>query len=81
MNQKCFTLEGTVKTVCGCFPAIYLDRAAIFDGRTGGEIPDINLFSLMSIEAIEFYSGASQIPAIYNNLDAACGVLVIHTRR
>lgn len=79
-NEKCFELEHTPLITCGCFPAVYLDRTAYFDGRTG-EIPNINAFTPASIEAIEYYSGPSQTPAIYSNLDSACGVLVIHTRR
>lgn len=79
-SDKCFELEGISVSRCGCFPAIFLDGVAIFNGRLG-PVPNINLFSLMSIEAIEFYAGPSQTPGIYSNLDSACGVLVIHTRR
>jgi hypothetical protein len=42
---------------------------------------DINSLPPGSIEAIEFYSGAAQIPARYMGLNTQCGVMVIHTRR
>jgi hypothetical protein len=42
---------------------------------------DINTLPPNSIEAIEFYAGAAQIPARYAGLNTQCGVMVIHTRR
>ena len=42
---------------------------------------DINSIPPSSIEAIEIYSGAAQIPARYSGLNTQCGVMVIHTRR
>jgi hypothetical protein len=42
---------------------------------------DVNSIPPSSIQAIEFYAGAAQIPSKYMGLDTHCGVLVIHTRR
>ncbi len=50
-------------------------------GRDGEPLYTLNELLVMQIEAIEFYAGPSETPAKYNNLNANCGVLVVHTRR
>jgi hypothetical protein len=80
----------------GCYATVFLDNARVYspavasspgyDGtRAYNEMApslfDVNSIPPSSIEAIEFYSGAAQIPARYSGLNTNCGVLVIHTRR
>lgn len=63
-----------------CYSNVYLDGAIVYtSGR--GEPFDVNQIGPNQIEAIEYYSSAAQIPARFNRTDAACGVLVIWTRR
>ena len=45
------------------------------------EVPNINRFSPMDLEAVEYYASAAQTPARYSGLNSQCGVLVLHTRR
>jgi hypothetical protein len=42
---------------------------------------DVNSIPPETIEAIEWYAGPAQTPSEYNNLNTACGVLVIWTHR
>lgn len=76
----CSILEETSTETCACAPAVYLDKVRLFAGGTG-EIPNINRFTVASLEAIEFYEGPSQTPLEYSALNAHCGVVVLHTRR
>jgi hypothetical protein len=66
-----------------CYSTVYLDDVLVFSpGRKGGaDLFDINSIPPSSIEAIEYYAGASSIPPKYMRLDTACGVIVIHTKR
>jgi hypothetical protein len=80
MSALCSTLEDSRRGTCACAPAVYLDRVRIFAGGSG-EIPNINRFTVASIEAIEFYDGPAQTPAQYSTINSHCGVLVLHTRR
>jgi hypothetical protein len=61
-----------------CYPRVFLDGVDI----SQGEIPNINRFAPGDFEAIEYYSGAAQIPPEYNRLNKAyCGLVVLHSRR
>jgi hypothetical protein len=46
-----------------------------------GRVGHVWIASSRGIEAIEYYAGASEIPAKYVRLNATCAVVVIHTRR
>ena len=63
-----------------CYAQIYLDAVPLYSGRDGEPIPDINELLVSQYEAIEWYSGASETPSKYTNLNSGCGVLVLHTR-
>lgn len=63
----------------GCYAFVYLDGAIVFAGRE--PLFDINSLSPDNIESIEYYAGGAQMPARYNQTGAACGVLVVHTRK
>jgi len=64
-----------------CYSTVYVDNIPMF--RSGHNDPyfDLNTVHPEDIEAIEFYAGASELPSGYNQLNSACGVLVLHTRR
>lgn len=58
-----------------CKPLIYLDGLPMVRGA----IDDLIHPSL--VEAIEAYSGISQLPAQYSGAESACGVVLVWTRR
>jgi len=58
-----------------CMPLIYLDGLPM----ARGVIDDLVDPSL--VEAIEAYSGISQLPAQYSGAESACGVVLVWTRR
>ncbi len=53
----------------------------MYGGRPADALFDINSIAPASIEAIEYYAGASQTPLEYGGLESACGVIVIWTRK
>lgn len=68
-----------------CYAAVYWDGVRVYQPNTPTGIPK-PLFDLSSIrpdqiEAIEYYAGPAQTPAKYSDLNSACGVLVIHSRK
>lgn len=64
-----------------CYAHVWLDGNPMYLGRPGEPLYNMNELLVMQIEAIEFYAGPADTPAKYNNLNANCGVLVVHTRR
>lgn len=58
----------------------YLDSMLMNPGRPT-EPFDVNSVPPVTIEALEYYNGPTQVPHEYNNANADCGVLVIWTRR
>lgn len=69
-----FGNAGDGREACGLL--IYVDGRYVGDGfRT-----DLDLVPVEHVEAIEVYSGASQIPTELNRTGSACGVIVIWTR-
>lgn len=64
-----------------CWSSVIFDNVTIY--RTGhiGRPPNLRLdFNITSIEAVEFYRGASQAPISVASI-ADCGVLVLWSRR
>jgi hypothetical protein len=66
-----------------CYAEVYLDDALMYTRRTSSNAPpfDINSIPPSNIRAIEYYSGASPVPAKYEKMSTECGVIVIHTVR
>ena len=64
-----------------CYVNVYLDGALVYSASPFAPLFDVNSISPSEIEAIEYYSGAGQIPPRYNRTNAQCGVLLIWTRR
>ncbi|MDB4914749.1 MAG: hypothetical protein JWM95_2393 [Gemmatimonadetes bacterium] len=63
-----------------CYAQVYLDHSLVYGGRATDALFDVNSIAPASIEAIEYYAGASQTPLRYGGLESPCGVLVIWTR-
>lgn len=67
-----------------CFPAVWVDGARWSRPRSGGvghDPIDFTQFVTMDIEAVEIYRGAGSVPGEFGGGDAACGAIVIWTRR
>jgi hypothetical protein len=66
--------------VAGCLPAIYLDGMRMVVRNVRDQSDALGLVGPDDIEAIEAYQGPASIPAEYNPLGNACGVILIWTR-
>jgi len=64
-----------------CYAHIWLDGMPMYLGRPGEPPYNLNELLALQIEAIEYYAGPAETPSKYANLNATCGVLVVHTRR
>ena len=64
----------------GCYSRVYLDKMLLNSGSPAEPV-DLNQYSPVNIEAIEYFASSSQVPAEYNRLNSNCGVIVIHQRR
>jgi hypothetical protein len=67
-----------------CFPAVWVDGRRWSRPRSGGvghDPVDFTQFVAMDIEAVEIYRGAGSVPGEFGGGDAACGAVVIWTRR
>lgn len=63
-----------------CFMQVYMDDNPVYTGPP--EMPfNLNTLTTHDVEAVEYYSGGSSIPAKYNRTGSSCGVIVIWTRR
>jgi outer membrane murein-binding lipoprotein Lpp len=61
----------------GCLPRLYVDGVK----ATYGGNQDINsVVTPEMVEAVELYASAAEIPAQYNGMESACGVILIWTR-
>jgi hypothetical protein len=79
----------------GCYSQIYLDKTAVYAGRThierAGNPPrsverleplfDLNQLTPSRVEAIEYFATPAETPMKYSGNNTGCGVLVIWTRR
>ncbi len=67
-----------------CYPAVYLDGqrwSLPREGGVGHEPLDFTQFLAMDVEAVEVYKGAGSVPGEFGGGDAACGAIVIWSRR
>jgi Carboxypeptidase regulatory-like domain len=82
----CLTLLDRADCQAGARPAcymdVYLDGALVYNSGNRDKAPlfDINSVAPESIESLEVYAGASQVPAMYSRTGSNCGVLLIWTR-
>lgn len=66
--------------VPACYARVYLDRQ-LLNPSTPAEPVNINDYNPRDILAIEFYAGPGSLPPHLSNVNATCGVMVIHTPR
>ena len=72
-----------------CWMSVYLDGALFYrspgppeyGSKNDAEPPDLNAFQGAEFEAIEMYRSAAEVPIEFGGSSAACGVLVLWTRR
>ena len=74
-----------------CYMSVVLDGTVIYSssapGLGGGGSPterpppDLKMFDVASLSAVELYRGAGEVPIEFGGAGAACGVLVLWTRR
>ncbi len=67
-----------------CFPAVFVDGRRWNQRRLGGigdEPVDFTQFITDDIEAVEMYKGSASVPGAFGGGGAACGAVVIWTRR
>ncbi|MEQ9569082.1 MAG: carboxypeptidase-like regulatory domain-containing protein, partial [Longimicrobiales bacterium] len=67
-----------------CYPAVYVDGSRWSRPKSGGvghDPVDFSEFYTMDLEAVEIYKGAGSVPGEFGGGDAACGAVVIWTRR
>lgn len=76
-----------------CYMSVVLDGSVIYasvapglgggggGGGAGRSPPDLKMFDVASLTAVELYRGAGEVPIEFGGAGAACGVLVLWTRR
>jgi len=62
-----------------CYPTVVVDGVTTYRPDEGRPLYLDQLGDVSSIEAMEVYTGASQVPAQFNSIGSACGVVVIWT--
>jgi hypothetical protein len=62
---------------CECYANVWLDGVLL----SRQEIPNIARFTPEQLEGVEYYAGPAETPARYSEMRAACGTVVLHTRR
>lgn len=64
-----------------CYMDVWLDGTLVYDSASRrAALFDLNSIDPDNIEAIEIYTGASQLPAKFNRTGGGCGAMVIWTR-
>ena len=70
-----------VVAIESCYPAVFVDGRRFSRRASLGDQPtDLTEFLASDMDAVEVYSGAS-VPAIFGGGDAACGAILVWTRR
>ncbi|HKP74615.1 MAG TPA: carboxypeptidase regulatory-like domain-containing protein [Longimicrobiaceae bacterium] len=81
MQDIVTTTRGPVSLHGGCVPSVYIDGMRMFIREARDQADALNMVWPDDIEAIEAYQGPASIPAEYNPMGTACGVILIWTRR
>ena len=65
-----------------CWMSIVLDGSYLFRAGTSGSPPDLSRdLRIADFESVEVYRSASEVPSEFNSTSAACGVIVLWSRR
>ncbi len=62
-------------------PVIYVDGVKVYRPSSGDPMSILNEIASTDVEAMEVYKGASSVPPEFSGSDAACGAIVIWTKR
>ena len=83
-----YILSGRRRAIDGtlnCYMQFYLDGIAIGRGGVAGVSPispvSTGMFPLSSVEKVEVYRSAAEVPPEYGGASAGCGVVLIWSRR
>ena len=63
-----------------CYARVFLDHMLMNPGQPTDPF-DMNGIPVEQIESIEWYTGTTAAPPKYSSRNAACGIMVIHSRR
>lgn len=69
------------RSPAACFSQVWVDDTRVYAPGQGQAVPDLQLYDISRLEAVEFYAGPSTTPARYAGTGAICGTLVLWTRR
>lgn len=65
-----------------CYTQIIVDRVVVYQATDPGvDPPDISEYLTRSLDGVEYYSSPSRTPPEFRTTGAACGTLVLWTRR
>jgi TonB-dependent starch-binding outer membrane protein SusC len=65
-----------------CWMSVFIDGVAVYREGTAGQPPDLSRdFPVASLDGVEIYRNASEVPLEFGGSSAGCGVLVLWTRR
>lgn len=63
-----------------CFMTVYMDGALYYTNSMPGPPLDISKFNLLTLQGVEVYRSAAEMPVEYNATGSACGVILLWTR-
>ncbi|MBC7896949.1 MAG: hypothetical protein H7066_16140, partial [Cytophagaceae bacterium] len=64
-----------------CYFEVFLDGVILYSPTAGGLPPQVDQFRAVGLEGIEVYRGGAQTPSRYSGSSAACGTILLWTRR
>ena len=64
-----------------CYFQVFLDGVILYSPTAGGLPPQVDQFRALALEGIEVYRGGAQTPSRYSGSSAACGTILLWTRR
>lgn len=64
-----------------CYFQVFLDGVMLYNPTAGGLPPKVDEFRALNLEGVEVYRGGAQTPSRYSGSSAACGTVLLWTRR